>query len=50
MTTEHQPLGTDSPAADVPVLEAMHVTKHFGATTALVDVSLQARPRRIVSW
>jgi simple sugar transport system ATP-binding protein len=37
------------PASDTPVLEAIHVSKHFGATTALVDVSFVARARRIVA-
>jgi simple sugar transport system ATP-binding protein len=34
---------------DVPVLEAIHVSKYFGPTTALVDVSLQAWAGRIVA-
>ena len=49
MTAATQPLGADPANQEVPVLEAIHVTKHFGATTALVDVSIQARARRIVA-
>lgn len=32
-----------------PVMEAIHVSKYFGPTTALVDVSLTARAGRIVA-
>lgn len=32
-----------------PVLEATHISKHFGATTALIDVSLRATEGRILA-
>jgi simple sugar transport system ATP-binding protein len=37
------------PAGAVPVMEAVNVTKAFGATTALVDVSLKAYKGRILA-
>ncbi len=40
-----KPIPTDA----VPVLEAINVSKAFGATTALVDVSLQAYEGRILA-
>jgi simple sugar transport system ATP-binding protein len=49
MTTPSAAFGTESAAPQAPVLEAIHVSKHFGATTALVDVSIQARAGRIVA-
>jgi simple sugar transport system ATP-binding protein len=49
MTIPSAALGTESGAPDAPVLEAIHVSKHFGATTALVDVTIQARANRIVA-
>jgi simple sugar transport system ATP-binding protein len=49
MTTPSAALSTESAAPDAPVLEAIHVSKHFGATTALVDVSIEARAGRIVA-
>jgi simple sugar transport system ATP-binding protein len=49
MTTPSAALTAESAALDAPVLEAIHVSKHFGATTALVDVSIEARAGRIVA-
>jgi simple sugar transport system ATP-binding protein len=40
---------TPIPAGAVPVIEAVNVTKAFGATTALVDVSLKAYAGRILA-
>jgi simple sugar transport system ATP-binding protein len=37
------------PAGAVPVMEAVNISKAFGATTALVDVSLQAHAGRILA-
>ena len=34
---------------DTPVFEALGISKYFGPTTALVDVSLTARAGRIVA-
>ena len=36
-------------ATDTPVLEARNISKYFGPTTALVDVSLAARAGRILA-
>jgi simple sugar transport system ATP-binding protein len=49
MTAASAPEMVESPAPETPVLEAIHISKHFGATTALVDVSVTARARRIVA-
>jgi simple sugar transport system ATP-binding protein len=37
------------PSGDVPVMEAVNISKAFGATTALVDVSLKAHAGRILA-
>jgi simple sugar transport system ATP-binding protein len=37
------------PPGDVPVMEAVNISKAFGATTALVDVSLKAHAGRILA-
>src|SRR5437764_14344856 len=37
------------PAGAVPVMEAVNISKAFGATTALVDVSLKAYAGRILA-
>src|SRR6516225_10828246 len=37
------------PAGAVPVMEAVNISKAFGATTALVEVSLQAYAGRILA-
>jgi simple sugar transport system ATP-binding protein len=49
MTTTTLSNDAKAPATEAPVLEAVHVSKHFGATTALVDVTFAARARRIVA-
>jgi simple sugar transport system ATP-binding protein len=38
-----------TPAGAIPVLEALNISKGFGATTALVDVSLKAHAGRILA-
>jgi ABC-type sugar transport system ATPase subunit len=35
-------------AAAAPVLEARHISRHFGAVTALADASLQLYPREVL--